>query len=352
MRQARPLYFILLFAAALGGCHRGGTAAVTQFPQWEFEHYQRVAVLPGRATTPQGASGAGLLTDRLTTLLTQNGAFKVLSRTELEQVFAEQDLSRLADAVDEGTALPEGKLEIAQALVATKITDYKLIAERTEQVLPVYARDRRGRMLLDRAGRPIRAGEQHVWTYRHGAEVEGSVRVIDAATGRILISHSARIAPKPKTAQNRPPKQSPEELATEAVRELAVECYKAIAPTQTKVKLKSDMLLVATEYFDGKYATPKRLSRELTDFLVVVHGLPEDCERNNFRVAIAEVDGRDNLFEQQFTWSGSAGTEGVSYRVPLETLTKTGTEKFELKLYSGRSPEPILRREFELEKLK
>ncbi len=338
----------VVLVALAGGCHRGGSTFVTQHPNWDFEHYQRLAVLPGRSATPQGVPGVSILTDRLTSLLTQNGAFRVLSRAELKQVFAEQDLSRLADAVDEGTALPEGKIEIAQALVATKITDYKLVADRSEQVVPVYARDRRGRMLLDRAGRPLIAGEEHVWTYRHGAEVEGSIRVIDAATGRILISHTARIAPKPKTSRNRPPKQSPEELAGAAVGELATEFYKLIAPTQLKVKLKADMLIVATDYFDGEYTRPKRLAPELTDFLVVVRDLPEDCDRNQFRIAIAEVEGRTNVFEQDFVWSGSAGPEGLSFRVPMETLTKAGGTDFVAKLYSGRSPEPILRREFNL----
>ncbi len=347
IKQALQAGVIVLVALA-GGCHRGGATFVTQHPDWDFDRYPRLAVLPGRATSPQGVPGAAVLTDRLTSLLTQNGAFRVLSRAELKQVFAEQDLSRLADAVDEGTALPEGKLEIAQALVAAKITDYKLIADRSEQVVPVYARDRRGRMLLDRAGRPIIAGEEHVWTYRHGAEVEGSVRVIDAATGRILFSHTARIAPKARTSRNRPPKQSPEDLANAAVGELATEFYKLIAPTQLKVKLKSDMLIVATDYFDGEYTRPKRLSPELADFLVVARDLPEDCERNQFRVAIAAADGRANVFEQDFVWSGSAGPEGAAFRVPMEMLTKAGGADFVAKLYSGRNPEPILRREFSL----
>jgi hypothetical protein len=338
--------------AALAGCGRGGAAYVTQFPQWDFENYQRLAILPGRAATAPAARDAGVLADRLTTELAQNGTFTVLSRAELKDVFAEQDLARLADEVDEGTVLPEGKLKIAQALVATKITDYKLIAERSEQVIPRYAVDRRGYPLRDRAGRRIVAGEDHVTIFKHGAEVEGSVRVIDAATGKILLSHSARIAPKPRTGYNRPPSQSPEDMAAAAVQELSVEFYKAVAPTKTRVKLKGDMLVLAADYFDGRYETLKKVPRAMAEFLLVVRDLPEECDRNQFRVAIAEVDGRENLFEQEFVWSGSAGPEGVSYHVPLDVLTKAGGEKFVAKVYSGRDPAPILTREFTLEAVK
>jgi hypothetical protein len=325
------------------GCGGGSSRAsyVTQHPQWGYEHYERLAVLPGRASSPEAVGVAGLLADRLTTYLTQNKTFTVLSRAELRDVFAEQDLSRLADAVDEGTALPEDKLKIAQALVVTKITDYKLIADRSQQTIPRFA--------VDRRGRPIVVGQDVVWVYRHGAEVEGSVRVIDAATGKILLSHSARIAPRPRTSYNSPPGKTPEDMADLAVQELSVEFFKAVAPTRTKVKLKGDMLIVATDYFDGRYATPKKLPRDVPEFLLVVRNLPETCERNSFRVALAEADGRENLFEQEFTWSGSLGPEGASFRVPLETLTKTGAEKFIAKVYSDKDPQPILTREFALE---
>ena len=338
--------------ALLAGCNGGGNTYVTQFPRWEHQRYERIAVLPGRAAVRDAARDAGILTDRLTTLLTQNGAFTVLSRSELKDILTEQDLSRLADAVDAGTALPEGQIKAAQAVVATKITDYKLIADKERRTIPRYAVDKSGRPLLDRAGRPIIAGEDVVWLYTHGAEVEASVSVIDAATSKILLSHTARIAPRPKTNRGAPPSMSPQEIAAEAVRELAEEFYNAIAPTRTKVKLGGDMLIVATDYFDGRYSDTKKLPRSRADFLLVVRKLPPECERNHFRVAISEKDGRENIFEEKFVWSGSAGPEGVSYRIPMLTLTETGAETFVAKLYSGRDPEPILRREFSLEKVK
>lgn len=339
--------WFLLGVAFLAGCG-GGETYVVRYPQWDFERYERIAVLPGKANSPEAAREAALLADRLTTLLAQNGAFKVLSRSELKDVMQEQDLSRLTDAVDSGTALPEGMLEVAQAVVAPTITDYRLIRDREQREIVRYARDDKGRILLNRAGQPIIAGKDTVWVYKHAAEVEGSVRVVDAATNRILLSHSARIEPRPKTRSGSPPDESPEELASEAAVELSTEFYKSIAPTRVKVKLDGDMLIVATDYFDGRYDDTNKLPRTLSEFLLVVRGLPPACERNDFRVAIAAADGRENLFEGEFTWSSSFGREGMSFKVPMESLNRAAAEKFVAKLYSVGEPEPILTREFSL----
>ncbi len=337
-------------SALLAGCG-GGSAYVTRHPRWQYQHYDRIAVVPARPSDPRAAHDALLLADRLTTLLTQNGAFTVLSRSEMEAVFAEQDLSNLADAIDEGTALPAGKIKIAQALVVPKITDYELIKKRDQRTIPRYARDKRGRRLLDRSGRPIKVGEETVYIYTHGAEVEGRVHVVDAATGKILLSHSVRMPQRTKTNRGRPPSAAPEDIAAEAVRELSVDFYKRIAPTRVEVDLDSDMLVLATDYFDGRYDEVKKLVRSWADFILVVRELPEGCDRNDFRVAIAEEDGRQNLFEEEFTWSGSAGPEGITYRVPLAPLTATGGEKFVAKLYSVGSPEPVLERKFKLQQV-
>ncbi len=266
----------------------------------------------------------------------------------MKEVFAEQDLSRLADDVETGTVLPEGKLKIAQALVAAKITDYKLIDERRQQTIPRFAVSPRGIPLRDVAGRRIIVGQDVVWVYTRGAEVEASVRVIDAATGKILLSHTARVAPRPRTSHDRSPGRTAQDIAERAVDELAVEFYKVIAPTRTKVKLKGDMLVIATDYFDGQYDTVKKVPRSASEFIVAVRDLPETCERNQFRVAIAAEAGHENLFEQEFVWSGSAGPEGISFRVPLESLTSAGTDQFVAKIYSDRDPQPILTRNFGL----
>jgi len=334
----------LLAVAVSGGCGgRGGAVELTQFPRWDFRQYQRLAVVPAGAADPRAAGDARVLTDRLTTLLAQNGTFTVLSRSELEAVMKEQDLSRLADAADESTLMPEGKIEIAQALVAAKITDYRLIAERAEETVPIFAVDRRGRL--------VQVGEETVPVFRHGAVVEASVRVVDAATGTILMSHTARVAPKPLSSRGQPPRVRPEQIATQAAGDLAAEFYKEIAPTRIRVKLKGDMLIVATEFFDGQYDKPKSLPRDRADFLLVVRNLPEAAEGNRFKAAVSAKDGRQNLWESdEFVWTAAAGPQGTALTVPTAPLLGSGAPEFTAKLYSVGNPRPVLERDFKFEK--
>lgn len=344
MRRSSAMTGGLLLVLTLCGCNGGGggEAYIVRWPQWPYENYERLAVLPGRAVHPRATSEAHVLGDRLTTLLTQNGAFTVLSRAELADVFKEQDLALLATAVDEGTAMPAEQIEVAQALVVPSITDYQLIADRETRTIPIIK--------FDSKGRPRAVGERRVNVYRHAAEVEGSLRVVDASTGRILVSHTARIVPREKTATNRPPSTSPEELAALAVRELATEFARQIAPVRVEVDFDKDSLILATTYFDGEYDDFKKVPRDLPSFLLVVRELEPPCDRNEFRVAIAAEDTRANLFESEpFVWSGSSGPEGITFDIPADLLLESGAEKFVAKLYAIGNPEPVIERDFKLE---
>ncbi len=338
---------VLFLTAGLGvlvGCSgHAGTAYIVHRPDWDYASYERVAVLPGRSEADGGADHAARLADRLTSLLADNGQFTVLSRGELADVFREQDLSRVADAIDEGTALPEGQIEVAQVLVSVCLTDYTLIQEKR--------RKQRPKIRFDRRGRPVSIGEETVTEFVHGAEVEGTLRVVDAASGRILLSHTERIAPRPHTRDKRPPDESPEELAEIAVRELGLEFYHKIAPTRVEVEFNEDSLIVATGYFDGRYHEEDRLPPGLDEVLLAVVDLPSECDRNAFRVAIAPEEVPRNIFESEaFVWSRGLGAEGERFSVPIDVLHDAAVPTFVAKLYSVGNPEPVIERPFELSK--
>jgi hypothetical protein len=349
LRRLRALSFLLLLAA--WGCGGGGKSTyITQYPQWDWEQYERIAVMPFRCPPGKpGASEAALqATYTLEDLLAANGNFTILERDALKDVLTEQDLSQLADVADPSTILPPGKVQIAQALVVGKITEFKTDAQREQRRYPVYARDNKGRIRLDRQGRKIVAREEIVQFFRHEGTVAGSVRVIDAATGRAIFAHTVGPITRDEVQRGAPPQATPAELAVEAAKELATDCYAHVAPIKTKVKLSSSSLLVALDYYDGKYDTTKKISTALDSFLLVVRNLPRECDRNPFRVAIAPENGR-NIFEEEFVWSSDNPVRGESWEVPVELLKSTGAEKFVAKLYSGNGEQPILDRDFELE---
>lgn len=349
LRGLKTLSFLLALVAC--GCDGGGKSTyITQFPDWDWKVYERVAVVPYHYPQERGGArpAAQQATYMLEDLLAANGNFTVLERGALQDVLTEQDLSQLADIADPSTVLPPGKVQIAQAIVVGKITDFDLKAERFERRRKVYAKDSKGRIRRDRRGRPIVVREEVIPIFRHEGTVGGSVRVIDAATGKIVFAHKVPPITRDDAQQGSPPRATPEELAIEAAKELAVDCYTHIAPIKTKVKLKSESLIVALDYYDGEYDKTKKVPTELDGFLLVIRKLPGQCDRNPFRVAIAPEEGR-NIWEEQFVWSSSNPVRGQSWEVPVELLKSAGSEKFVAKLYSASSEEPLLEREFKLE---
>jgi len=340
---------ILMGAAGCGGGSR--KTYVTNYPRWDFEEYQRIAVAPVSATDPAEAACAERLTDALTSLLSGNDAFTVLSRAELARIMTEQDLARLSEAVDPSTAMPEGKIEIAQAMVVPKLTEFAVDREVKEIRIEQYARDPRGRVVRDRAGRPVVSGYTALQRHRHWGRVAGSVQVIDTATSRVLFSYSSPPIEHSEDKLGGPPRVSPEEAALLAAQELATDLYKQVAPTRIPVKLDKDMLLVALDYFEGEYETAKKLPSGIEQFMLVVRDLPAACDRNTFRVAILEKEGRDNLFEEEFVWpgAGSTGQRGLVFQVPMGPLAATHAEEFTAKLYSAGEDAPILWRDFSVE---
>jgi len=337
----KMLSFLLL--GSVCGCNGGGGkgAYITQYPNWNWKSYERIAVVPYHY--PKGKKGAAEAAQQATymleDLLATNGNFTVLERGALKDVLTEQDLSQLADIADPSTVLPPGKVQIAQAIVVGKITEIDLKRERLQQRVPVLVRDSKGRR--------IKVRERVVEVFRHAGTVGGSVRVIDAATSKVIFAHRVPPITYDDRQRGAPPRAKPEDLAQEAAQEMAVDCYKRIAPISTKVKLKSESLIVALDYYDGEYDKTKKVSTELDEFLLVVRELPKKCDRNPFRVAIAPEEGR-NLWEEQFVWSASNPVRGQSWKVPVELLRSSGAEKFVAKLYSAGSEQPLLKREFEL----
>ncbi len=333
---------LLLAAVALGafGCG-GGKAIVVNRPDWEYTRYETLAIAPTQARGIAAGSSASTLTQRLSSLLSSNGAFTIVDRSALPALLEEQDFARMMAAEGAAVTMPAGQMIPADALVLTEITHYKLIEEREPRTVPRFGVDSKGRL------RQI--GEDVIWIYRRGAEVGGGVRVIDVGTGAVVYSHDALIPARVKTGTNRPPSVSAKDMATRVARELAMEFYKHLAPTEVEVEFDGDSLIIATQYFDGRYETTEKVPRSLDELMLVVRDLPEECDRNKFRVAVAPQDIPANVFEsEEFFWSGNLGPEGQVVTVPVATLSEAGAEKYVAKLYSVGNPEPVLEREFRL----
>ncbi len=344
-----PALVVLLLAST--GCDGFGRGTeITRFPDWEFDKYERIAVMPFTAGKPEAAEAARQAGYELETALARNGQFTVLSRSEVQAILAEQDFSRLADVSDPSTVIPAGKIQSAQALIVPHITAYETTRERHEKRIPRYARDNKGRIVRDRrTGQPVVVGEDIREIFTHRATVSGSIRVLDTATGQYVFAYSSPPIAYEDSQQGAPPRATPEELAVNAAQELAHDLYSNVAPIRIKVKFKKDMLLVATDWYDGRYEDTKEIPITLPSFLLAVTELPDECDRNPFRVVITPEEGREQLFEEEFVWSKANPIRGISFTIPVETLKRTGMVDFVAKLYVEGNEEPLIERTFSLE---
>lgn len=348
---AAALAVSLLSAAGCGGggVKGKGEGVVIRSPQWRFERYERIAVAPVQASDPRGSGAAKQVTVLLEDLLTRNGQFSMLSRDALKEVLTEQDLSRLAEVADPSTVIPAGRIKSAQAIIVGVITDCSLDAERVDKKKDIYSKmDPALIARRDPRGFPHVIGTEVVPEYRHYARIAGTVRIIDTATGEQVYSYSVPPIEAEAKQERTPPKDSPQELAVQASRKMADEFYKAIAPIRIKIKLKKEMLVVALDYYDGRYETIDTLSTTQKKFLVGVRQLPPECDRNRFKVAVAPLQGR-NIWEEEFVWSGENPVRGQAFEVPVDKLIDAGVTEFQAKFYTIGDDEPLITYKFKLE---
>lgn len=329
----------------------GEKALITRYPAWPYHDYQRIAVVPFGAPNPRAAQAAATLTERTITALSRSGAFTVLSRTELKDVLTEQDFSQLSDLVDPATVILPGRIKAAQAIVVGRLTQFDIARDRVERRVPRLALDRFGRIVRDSRGRTKLLREDVVPIFRHEARVAGTLRVVNASTGEILFSHDAEPIIRAAEAEGRPPARSTDDLAAEALDRLASEFAAQLVPLSLTVKMHSDMLVVATGFFDGEYDKADKVYLTDEKFLVAVRGLPPECDQNRFRIGIALDDAKENILEREFIWDAAAGDRGIAIEIPtadLAPLLKARKAKFYAKLYSGRDTKPLLDRSFRL----
>lgn len=327
---------------------------IRHHPGWAFEKFQRLAVTPFGSTDRRGVNAARSVEDRLIDLLTGNGSFTVLPRGELKDVLTEQDLSQLADVADPSTVITPGKIKIAQAIIVGRVVDFDLARERAERRALRPLRDRRGIPVRDARGLP-RMREEVVPIYRHAARLGVSVRVINAATGELLVSRTVGPFTAEKESEGGPPRESPEDMLAAAIDGIARKVYQAIAPTTMTVKLDDDSLIIAKGFFDGEYDKTRKLSTDMDKFLVAVCGLPDECDQNPFKIGIALEDANQNVLEREFVWRAGAGRQGVAIEIPVAELEPHVAEKesdFIVKLYAGGDPKPIFDHGFTIKRAK
>ncbi len=170
---------LLLLAALLAGCGAGVRTVV----RGGFDPAAKVAVLP---FSGRDAETNLSLAEAFTTYLMEAG-FEVMERAQLEKVLAEQKVS-LSGAVDSGDMSQVGRLAGVRAVVTGS---YRVRKENVRTVTPAVKPppvrqrpDRRPPPGVKQAPGQVRVETNTVFSGL-------TVKFVDVATGRVLLSSSA-----------------------------------------------------------------------------------------------------------------------------------------------------------------
>lgn len=342
MLRTRCLALMSLLAV-LAGCGGGGRMLVFREPAWDYSAYERVAVVPVKCADERAQRAADVVTSELTNHLVSarmgdQRTFRVLTRGELADLMREQDLSNV-DFTDPGTRIPENMIQVAQAIVVGSLTDCTLDARRENRTEPVYKYTRHGPQIV---------GQRNYWVHEHFARIGGDVKVIDVATGEVLCSYVATPVERDATSRDHPPSESPEDLACDAARNVALDFATHVAPAWVEVKVDKDCFVIARGYYDGQYDEVKELAADTPEITLVVRALPPACAKNTFRITIADDQRRSTLFDETLVWDPNVSTRGVEHQIPTRPLIDSGAEELVAKFYGPASDEPVMERKFKI----
>jgi hypothetical protein len=324
-----------LLAGCEGGGSKKGRIVVYQYPEFYQPELKTIAVLPFR-DPPQGPGVGQKISDEVATLLTKNGTYEVYTRTHLADLLAERDLVD-AGIIDADMAMQIGQAKSVQALVCGVCTRCEAVSkdETRYTPVPIWGRNERGKQVIVGFDQ-----KPYMWT-RNDAFVECNVVVIDAKTGRHI---GAVKDPSNLSDGGSPPHKSPPELLAMAEEDQAARVARGIAVTRTEIKLRGDVIRTASDIYDNKWEWKDRFAPTSEKVFVVVK-LPQEADRNNFKITIVPKEGREVVAEQDFVWSKQDDRKGFPFEVK-GIVEKFGLGEYKAKLYSG--PEPIATRNFRI----
>jgi len=328
----------LLLWPVLVGCDGGGRKSkiwIYQYPDFYTPNLKRVAVLPFADRTRRRGVG-GRIGDRISAILASNPTYEVYTRQHLDDILSEQDLA-MAGVVEADLARKIGRLKSVQALICGVCNRYEVTTrnETRYNTVPVWGKNRRGQPVIT-SWKKI----PYPWM-RHDAFVECHVVVIDTATGRQI---AAVHDPSSSWASGSPPKYRPADLLRHAEQDQISRIVRAIAVTRTEVKLDSDVLKTATDFYDQEWDWEKKVTPEDEKLYVVVH-LPPEADRNNFKITIVPKGEREVVADKPFVWTKTVARRGYRFGV-ADIVARCGYGEYQAKLYSG--PEPIARYDFSI----
>jgi hypothetical protein len=336
---ANPIRRCLLLAIlAAGGLLSVGCAKdvpVTHYPTFYSDSIKTLGVV--RFRNRSGNARAGLLmAEAFTRALEANGTYRVLGPGQVDRLPADANAT-----ADPDRPLDEWVSDINNAGEVDAVVTGVVLAYQAGQYSVPDSTVSVGTGVGYGRPYPYRHWSGGLYgyrswpvTYRMEREAAVSVKITltRSSDGQVLFTTAqpVRMRLDSRDVEGDVPA---EEMLGHAADRAASMLADRVAPHRITLKLKPDKTLrTARDFSAGEYDYADEFHPGQT--LYAVLSLPDEADRNTFRLAIIPKEGAAEIASREIVWTRSAEKRSVTFEVD-ELLKDAGPGEYLLKLYSG-----------------
>ncbi len=342
---ARPILVrFMLLAVVLPGC---ASMTVEQYPAFYTPDLKTVAVVRFEGSSWRSRGGWDVA-DRLAKVLADNGTYRVIGPYEVRSKLASVgfvlprwiDRDAVADAlrrVGGVQAFIIGRMEAVEPS-----SPYDLHRWRTP-----CRRCRKWRRELRHKKKRLRfsSSRNYCTDCERRLEVRVAVRaeMVRVADGRVLHRTLGSVESR---IQGRDCFDPPGELLDNATVEVVNTLVGHFAVVRKTISLsKKKAFRIARRTDNGELVSVDTFGPDEKELIVIV-SLPDQADRNQFRVAVTRVGGEKELASESFIWSRLQSRRLIVFS-PVKLAAVAGPGDYEAKFYSGSRE--VMKKKFRIE---
>ena len=300
----------LLAVLGLAGCGTPGVW-ITKKPSFDYRKIKVLAVLPSENSSEYPGANR-IVSDKLTSLLVQNGSYTILSRGDLKGLIPEGDLP------EGGKVTPAGAMEIghltgADALLTGRVERYDcgLTQETRYETMPIWGTWDDFDAIPDSYDSPYDY-------YMIDAEVSVSVTLTDTSNGTVLWTDSRKAS---YHTSGSPPPESRSEALGEASDTAMKQLYLGLVVHQEKERVPPGSLFTCSEYIDHPIDERTRFTASDRAVFVVID-LNSGFVDKKVLLNVEKGEGGKLVASFEYTWDNTGDTH--AFTLPTKDLIKKG----------------------------
>ena len=348
--RRRLLLAGLLTVVVLSGCGQK-KITITQYPSFfnpddPSTNVKSLVVLPFRnqaGPQAEAAKAGDAIAEKLYGMLAGTRTYSnIYNRNDLGALAEQQDLQVAAGAEPSTTAALLRKRGNVEAVLTGAVTAYASSTSQKRQQIPQYAWNARTK-------RVYISGYKTVIITTNEGNVQVTATLTKVSNGAAI--HSTPPISARSVAKGQSPDTDEHGVLRRAADQAAMKLMEHFAVVRKTIEVKGDAFKTASELYDGKWQHTGKFKTTDKRMFVVLK-LPDNCDRNRFRVTIVRDGEREVLATRTIVWKAGDGRVGRGMEFdPSQIAAKGGgAGKYMAKFYPGLEPnlEPKLSKKFKI----